>query len=168
MNLFSCRSTTLAICHAITTEGYDLFVNDEYLESEALIDEKDNSKRSKIISVISTFDFDPYNTASEWISLYIDDFDYPVFKKKKNSVEVKLVYTSDTNGELNDIDFTFELFVYGKTVITCKGKAPELCLSIAQAISSSYLESIRPVYTNLKGKRNKKKICFFVPELIAV
>jgi len=123
---------------------------------EDSLHEKESSKREKIISVISNFNFDNYQMASEWINLYIDGSGYPVFKKKSNSVEVKLIYTSDTAGELNDIDFTLELFVYGKTIVTTTCKAPTLCLLISQAIAAQYLEAVRPVYTNIREKKPKK------------
>jgi hypothetical protein len=118
--------------------------------------EKADSKRDKIISVISNFDFDCYRSASEWVSLYIDDFDYPQFKKKTNSVEVSLIYTSATDGILEDKFFKLEIYVYGRTIITCKGKAPGLCFLISQAISADFLEAIRPVFKNLTEKKPKK------------
>jgi len=137
-----------------------------------MCNEKEESKREKIISVISNFDFDKYSSPTEWINLLIDNSGYPIFNKKSNSVEVKLIYTSDTNRELNDIDFTLEVFVYGKTIVTTIGKAPSLCLFIAQAISACYLESIRPVYKNLRERKVKKTRRFnrgiiYAPELVA-
>jgi hypothetical protein len=134
-----------------------LFADDEILaQFEESLNEKGNSKRDKIISVISNFDFDRYRTENEWVSLFIDDYDYPIFKKKTNSVEVSLIYTSATDGILEDKNFTFELFVYGKTIITCSGKAPSLAFIISQAISSAFLEAIRPVYKNLTERKPKK------------
>jgi hypothetical protein len=151
-----------ALKQIILLKGYKtmfddyLFADEEILaQFEDSLDEKGNSKRDKIISVISNFDFDRFRSASEWISLYIDDYDYPVFKKKINSVEVSLIYTSDTGGILKDKNFTLEVFVYGRTIITCLGKAPSLAFLIAKAISADFLEAIRPAY-NLKEKKSKR------------
>jgi len=105
--------------------------------------EKHFSQRDKIFTVITNFDFDKYSTSNEWVNLYIDVSGYPVFKKKNNSVEVKLIYTSASERELKDINFTVEIFVYGKTIVTSRGKVPELCLKIARILSEKYFESIK-------------------------
>jgi hypothetical protein len=118
--------------------------------------EKEESKRDKIISLISNFDFDRFRSDSEWISLFIDDFDYPRFNKKSNSVEVSLIYTSCREGILEDQFFTLEVFVYGKTIITTTGKAPSLAFSVSKAIVDDYLGQTRPAIKN-KSERNKAK-----------
>jgi hypothetical protein len=135
-----------------------LFVDDEILaQFEDSLNEKGNSKRDKIISTISNFDFDRFRSTSQWVSLFIDDFDYPVFRKKSNSVEVKLIYTSCRDGILEDINFTLEVFVYDRTAITCKDKPPALCFLIAKAISVDFLESVKPVYNNFVRKPKKAR-----------
>jgi hypothetical protein len=134
-----------------------LFVDEDNIDQfDDFLNEKGSFRRDKIISVISNFDFDKYRSESEWISLFIDDFDYPIFRKKTNSVEVDLIYTSATDGILEDKNFTLEIFVYDRTIVTCKGKAPSLCFLIAKAISAVFLESVRPVYKHLTEKKPKK------------
>jgi hypothetical protein len=134
-----------------------LFPDDETIEQfEDFLNEKGSFRRDKIISVISNFDFDRFRSPSQWVSLFIDDFDYPVFRKKSNSVEVDLIYTSCRDGILEDINFTLEVFVYDRTAITCKDKPPALCFLIAKAISADFLELVKPVTTNLIRKKPKR------------
>jgi hypothetical protein len=135
-----------------------LFTDEETIgQFDDFLNDKGSFRRDKIISVISNFDFDRFRRASEWVNLFIDDSDYPVFRKKTNSVEVKLIYTSCRDGILEDIDFTLEVFVYDRTAITCKDKPPALCFLIAKAISTDFLESVRPVKNNFERKSKKTR-----------
>lgn len=138
-----------------------LFPDEETIgQFEDFLNEKGSFRRDKIISVISNFEFDRFRSTSQWVSLFIDDFDYPVFRKKSNSVEVDLIYTSCRDGILEDINFTLEVFVYDRTAITCKDKPPALCFLIAKAISTEFLELVKPVTTYLKRKKPKRARSF--------
>jgi len=53
-----------------------------------------------------------------------------------------------------------EIFVYGKTIVTSRGKVPELCLKIARILSEKYIDLIKTY--------QEQKLILFHPEKIAV
>lgn len=150
-------------------------LNENFITPEMLalyedsLKEEGISKRGKIISVISNFNFDNFRSDTECINLYIDDSGYPVFNMKRNSVEVRLIHTFCEGWLLEDTNFTLEVFVYGKTIVSSNKKMPKLCIEVSQTIAKIYLESVRPVYKNQVNLFRKfQKRNNFSKELVTV